>query len=114
MQETKILDRRIFERIPVKLPLRFLNLTPNKQGLAQTHDISGEGIGIEVDEKLLPHTYLEMQLQIPHSDVPIYTKGRVVWSENVQSNHYRVGISLEEVKLMKMWSIIRNKRLNKI
>jgi len=114
MQETKLLDRRIFERIPVKLPLRFLELTLNKESLAQTHDISASGIGIVADEKLLPHTSLEMWLQIPNSDVPLYTRGRVVWSESVESNQYRAGISLEKVELMKMSPILRNKRLNKI
>jgi len=114
MQETKFLDRRVFERIPVRLPLRFLDLTSNKEGLVKTHDISGGGIGIVADEKLLPHTSLEMWLQIPNSDVPLYTRGRVVWSENFESNQYRAGISLEKVELIRMSPILMNKRLNKI
>ena len=114
MQETKFLDKRTFERIPVKLPLRFLDLTSNREGLAQTPDISANGIGINTNEKLIPNTSLEMWLQIPNSDIPIYTAGRVVWSDNIEPKQYKTGISLEEVKLMAFSSILRNLRLNKI
>ncbi len=114
MQETKFFDRRIFERIPVKLPLKFLELTSNKESLASTHDISAKGISLVTDEKLLPHTSLEMWLQIPNRGNRLYTRGRVVWSEKFGFNQYRIGISLEKAELMGMSIILRNMYPNKI
>jgi hypothetical protein len=107
MQETKLLDRRIFERIPVKLPLRFLYPTSNKEGLAQTQDISAEGVGLLTNRELLPHTPLEMWLQIPDKGEPLHTMGEVVWSKMIEPNKYRVGISLEKAELMGMSRVLR-------
>ena len=113
MEETQFLDKRTFERIPVELPLRFLDLTSDRKGLAQTHDISANGIGIHTNEKLLPRTSLEMWLQLPNSDVSINITGWVVWSDSIEPNQYKTGISLEEIKLMAFSSILRNLPPNK-
>ncbi len=107
MQEIKFLDRRIFERIPVKLPLRFLYPTSVTEGLAQTEDISAAGIGLVTDRELLPRTPLEMWLQIPDKGEPFHTTGEVAWSKMIEPNKYKVGISLEKAELMEMSRVLR-------
>jgi hypothetical protein len=113
MRERKLLDRRIFERIPIELPLRFLDLASNREGLAQTHDINARGIGIITDEKVLPDTSLEIWLQTSNNDVLLHTRGMVVWSKQIEVNQHRIGINLEKVELMRIAVILRNSRLSK-
>lgn len=110
MQKEKAVDRRTFERIPVKLPLKFLALGLSKEGLVQTHDISAKGIGLLTDEELLPNTPLEMWLQIPDKGEPLYATGKVIWSEMIEPNKYRGGVSLEKADLMGMSRVLRINR----
>lgn len=107
MQNTEFKDRRIFERIPVKIPLRFFDPNSNKETLAQTLDISAQGIGLLADEKLSPNTSLEIWLRIPDKGQPLYTTGQVVWSEMTESNKYRAGIKLHRVDLMGISRVLR-------
>ena len=107
MQKTESKDRRLFERIPVERSLRFLAPRSNKAGLAQTQDISAQGIGLLTEKELLPRTPLEIWLHIPDKGEPLYTRGRVVWSKMVEPNRYKVGIGLEKVDLMGMSRVLR-------
>ena len=93
MQDTGFRDRRAYERVPVRLSLRYLNLHSNKQGSAQTRDISANGIGLFTEEELPPRTPLQIWLQIPDRGGPVYTKGEVVWSKMVSL----IGIEQESV-----------------
>ena len=107
MQETKFLDRRTFERIPVKLPLRFSYPTSDTECLAQTDNISATGIGLVTDRELVPCTLLEMWMQIPDKGKPLHIIGEVVWSNMIKPNKYRVGISFEKAELMEMSRVLR-------
>ena len=107
MQNTGFRDRRAYERIPVRLYLRYLNLHSNKEGSALTRDISAKGIGLFTEEELLPHTPLEVWLQIPDRGEPLYNKGEVVWSKMVEPDRYRAGICLEKVDFMAMSRVVR-------
>ena len=110
MQNSESEDRRIFERIPVNIPLRFLNLHSNREGLAKVQDLSAKGIGLLADEELSAHSPLEMWLQIPDKNVPLYLRGEVVWSKPVESQKYRAGVSLERAELMGMSAVLRTRR----
>ena len=107
METPELKDRRAFERIPVDLPLRFVDMQSNKEGQAQTRDISANGIGLFTDEELPPYTPLEMWLKLPDKTQPLYTKGRVVWSRWDDSKRYRVGVCLDKVDLMGLSSVLR-------
>lgn len=93
-------DRRVFARLPVEFPLRFLNLWEGKEGQATTFDISVKGIGMYTNQELQLHTGLEMWLKIPDKSESLYTRGEVSWLKKVPSNNYRVGINLEKADLM--------------
>jgi len=97
MQNIEFKNRRIYERVPVKLPLRLLDPSSNRHSIAQTQDISTEGIGVMTDEELQPFSPLEMWLPILNKDESLYAKGEIVWSKMIESNKYRAGIKLEEV-----------------
>ncbi len=98
-------DKRIFARFPMELPLRFLESSADREGLAKSVDISSKGLGLVTEEKLLPNTSLEMWLNIPDRPEPLYTRGEVVWSEGSSASGFRCGINLERADLM---SLARN------
>lgn len=100
-------DKRIFARFPVTFPLRFLDLDVNKEGDAQTQDISAKGIGLMTSRQLRPHTSLEMWLSIPDKGEPLYTRGEVVWSKRLEPDKYRAGVNLERADLMGMSRVLR-------
>lgn len=110
MQKTEFEDRRTFQRIPAKLPLIFSAFSSSKEVLAQMQDISANGIALLTGEELQRYAPLEMRLQIPDKDEPLYIRGEVVWSEKIEPNRYRVGVSLEKVNLvdlMELWRVLR-------
>ena len=94
-------DRRIFERINTKMPLRFLNPTNGREGTADTVDISANGLGLVTNENLSATAPLEMWLGIPDQHEPLYTRGEVAWSKTLpETGQQRVGVRLEKAELM--------------
>jgi len=94
-------DRRIFARINIKLPVRFLDPSTGREGTADTTDISANGLGLIINDSVPATTPLEMWLGIPDQHEPLYTRGEVVWSEPLpDSVEHRVGVRLEKAELM--------------
>ena len=102
-------NRRLFERIPSDLSLRFFNAQTNKWRLVKTRDISIQGIGLVTEEDLPDDTLLEMWLPIPDKGESLYTRGNVVWSKMIEPNRYRVGVNLEKADLVEICRILRTK-----
>lgn len=104
-------DRRIFERIVSKFPVRFLDPTNGKEGRAETFDISANGLGLVTDEPLNRATPLEFWLDIPDHHEPLYTRGEVVWADHTNPQQ-RLGIRLERAELMGLARTLWLKRRN--
>lgn len=103
-------DKRIFQRIPANLPLKFSVVDSKKRGTAQMLDISASGIGISTEDNLLRYTPLEMRLQMPDKAESFDIKGEVVWSKRIEPDRYDVGVSLEKVDLVDMlelWRVLK-------
>jgi hypothetical protein len=95
-----IADHRIFERFPVNLSARYLNLDTGKEGLANTQDVSAKGLGLATSEELSLHTALEIWLEMKDKGEFLYTRGKVVWVRMVDVNNYKLGVELEKADLM--------------
>lgn len=93
-------DQRIFERFPVNLSARYLNLDTGEEGVVNTQDISAKGLGLAVSEALKLHTALEIWLEIKNSGDPLYTRGEVVWVKKKDDGSYKLGVELEKADLM--------------
>lgn len=106
MEDLGLKDRRIFLRFPVSLPVRYVNLNLKRKSQAQTVNISANGIGILTNEELIPHTILDIWLHIPENGQPLYTKGEVIWSKQINGHKYRVGICLKKVELMALSRVL--------
>jgi len=107
MQNMGFEDLRVFERFPVKLAMKYLDLGSNKEGQAQTMDISAKGIGLTSSDMLTPNTSVEMWLKVPDRGDPLYTRGEVAWSQMVGNNQFRSGVNLDRADLMGISRILR-------
>ena len=108
MQDINFGDRRIFERIPAKLTARCIDLYSKNTSLAQTCDISAQGVGLVTDKEFLPHSPLEVWLQSPNNGESLLFGGEVVWTKLIEPNKYRVGINFKKVELMRVSQILRS------
>lgn len=100
-------DHRIFERLPVQLPLRLLDVNNGRECKGTTCDISAKGVGFSTDESLTARAPLEIWFEVPGMREPLYTRGEVVWSKMVAPNAYRAGVSLEKADLMGLARVLR-------
>ncbi len=110
-KKNDFVDRRLFARFPVKLPLRFLEKGKIRKNEAQTVDISAIGIGFISKKKLSPDTLLEIWLDTPDRDEPLYIVGRVVWSKRrgVIIRKWRTGVYLIRVNLIDLGRVLSEK-----
>ncbi len=92
-------EKRAFARFPVKIFLRYFNLNLPGETHAQTKDISAKGLCLVIREALAVDTPLDIWLQMPDNGEQIYIKGKVIWSNMIEPDRYRVGISLENTEL---------------
>jgi c-di-GMP-binding flagellar brake protein YcgR len=103
----KMEDRRIFARFKTKLPVTYLEGHSGRQGRAITQDISAKGMGLVANEALPQATPLEFWLEMPDQGAPIYSRGQVAWSKQVEPDVWRMGVDLEKADLMGLSRILR-------
>lgn len=101
------IERREFVRFPVGLHLKFRDPDTNEEKEVQMKDISAKGIGICTDKDLPRNAILEMWIEIPCDGQVRYNQGKVMWSEQVEPNKYRIGICLDKVDLIGVSLILR-------
>jgi hypothetical protein len=100
-------DRRIFERLPVKISLKFQDTNSHRAGMAQVENVSAKGLGLVLPEEPKPNTTLELWLQILDRSEPFYTRGKLVWSKGTGKSEFRAGVSLEKIDLMGISHILK-------
>jgi len=102
-----MIDRRMFERFKVDLPIRFLCKETNKEGKGRIIDISAGGGGlILTTEEVGVGMHLEMWIEVPDDKDPLYITGIVVWSTKIEQEVFRVGVQFDKVDFMSMWRIL--------
>lgn len=106
MQNLAFADRRIFQRLPVEFPLKYLALNTSKEGDARTLDISGNGMGLVTNQELPRHTPVDIWLNIPDNGEPFYAKAEVAWSKS-EANQYRAGVEFKKADFMGLSRVLR-------
>jgi hypothetical protein len=101
-----MVERRMFARLKMRIPLKFLIPTNDKIGDAETVDISATGVGLVTREDLPVKTPLELWLKLPDHHDPIHVLGKVVWSQDLGDDaQKRVGVQLSEERLLDLGRI---------
>ncbi len=94
-------DRRYFERIAVKIPLRYQNPLNGTEDVAQTLNISANGICFVTSGYIPMENNLKMWLDIPDHHEPLAVEGEVSWIRPERKGNYKqVGIHLIHEKLI--------------
>ncbi|MFA5155834.1 MAG: PilZ domain-containing protein [Candidatus Omnitrophota bacterium] len=103
-------ERRVFKRFDVDIPVKFLIVEENKEGMGKIMDISAGGVGLVITfERMQPFMHLELWLQLPDTKEPFHTSGKVMWLRQVQPAVFRVGIQFDKVDFMGMSKVLRAK-----
>ncbi|MCM8792429.1 MAG: PilZ domain-containing protein [Candidatus Omnitrophica bacterium] len=102
-------DRRIFERVPLDLSVRFIDTYHLCEGEGKTVDISAKGMGLVTEHNLNPYTPLELWVDIPGRNQPFYTRAEVVWSKPLAENLWRVGVEFERADFMNVSQLLNIK-----
>ena len=79
------MERRIFER--VSLPVKFsyeIKTRPQIKRETNSKNISGNGICISLNERLLPKTELFIEIDTGDSRNTVKLNGKVIWSRRVE------------------------------
>ncbi len=77
-------EKRKFVRLefPIEVTYR-ISANPSIEDKSISKNISGGGIRIILKEKLLPGSPLELEINVPDTDVPISALGETVWQEEM-------------------------------
>ena len=103
-------DRRMFERFQVDFPVKFLDLNNSKEGMGRMINISAGGGGMIItEEQLEPTTPLEMWFPMLENKDPFHTNGKVVWSDMLEPDVYRVGVKFDKVDFAGVGRVLRDK-----
>jgi hypothetical protein len=64
-------------------------------------------MGFITDTPLNREANLELWLYISDNQEPVYAKGRVVWTNMIVPNTYRVGVRLDKVDFINISRVLR-------
>ena len=107
MENSNNLERRVFERFSVELPVRFIDIYRYQEGEGKTVDISAKGIGMVTEQNLTPFTPVELWVDTPLQHQTFYARGEVVWSKPISENLWRIGLEFERADLMGVAQLLR-------
>jgi len=99
MEDLGFRERRAFARYSVKILLRYFNLNLPGEARAQTQDISAKGLCLVTKEALAADASLDIWLQMPDNSEQVYIEGKVVWSNMIEPDKYKVGVNLKNTGL---------------
>jgi len=98
-----MIERRIFERITSKFPVKFKRASQDNGCSIELSDFSAQGIGIISEECLDINKQFDLEIQLPNYDSPLTFQGRVAWIKNdFQNDNWNVGLKFNRIELMRL------------
>ncbi len=94
-------DRRRYLRLKVYhlVKYRVISDRPSRYLLASIKDIGAGGICLSTQEPLPVSTNLELQINFPDTEKPIFTLGRTVWVKKIaKMNSYDIGVEFISIE----------------
>lgn len=104
---TEFRERRKFRRFVITIPSTYFRFEVNRGNDAQTKDLSCKGIGFIANEELPLNTRVNIWIKPPDNEKQILTQGEVIWSNKVEFNKYRIGITLDDPGIKPLPIILR-------
>jgi len=94
--DIKLEEKRRFQRLEVKSPLRFQSRGESGFANAVTSNIGLGGLGFTSDSFIVPGTVLDLEIKLLSNALsPV---GRIAWSQPLpHSSRYQIGLEFVEV-----------------
>jgi c-di-GMP-binding flagellar brake protein YcgR len=101
-------DRRMFERVNMRVPVKYQLEENSTQGEASAANISAAGVGVLTDRDIKPQQRLHLWLKFPDGRQPCYTRGKVVWCSQAREYLWRIGVEFDEINFVRLSRIFEN------
>ncbi|MBI3252200.1 MAG: PilZ domain-containing protein [Candidatus Omnitrophica bacterium] len=90
-------ERRRYLRFNTPLELEYRTLTLNPIfGKALAKDLSKEGLRFELKQSLPPGTAVEISLNVPGDNLPVFATGKIAWADGLDAGVRLTKISHED------------------
>ena len=84
--EEKMTERRKYLRFNTPLDVQYKTLTLNPIfGKTLAKDLSREGLRISVKDKVAVGTALEISLNVPGDNLPVFATGKIAWADGLEA-----------------------------
>ena len=94
------MERRKFLRFAAELDVEYRMLGKRlAEGNAISRNLSRDGIGIMANQAFPQSGDVELKVNIPGDNVPIFATGNIVWVRTVKSNKSAADVGIRFVKI---------------
>jgi hypothetical protein len=107
MSGADYIEKRNSIRFALTIPAQYVDCDTNSMYLANTHDISSDGVSLMTDRNLPLESNLDVRLKIADGDEEICTKVKVIWSKMVYPKQWRVGLNIMESNFKPISIVLR-------
>jgi len=92
-------ERRKFMRFKALLDVLYNALgNQPKKSKCQLKDFSREGLRMSSEDSLERGSLLELEMQIPGDNLPVYAFGEVAWSERMNESSFDSGVKITKIE----------------
>ena len=102
LEETAEVERRDFERIATRCPIKFRAERENVLLEGTVRDICDIGAGFFTRQKLVPDLRLETWIELAMLLKPLNIRGKVIWAQRQDEGLWRAGIMFDEMAFIKI------------
>ncbi|MBI4353417.1 MAG: PilZ domain-containing protein [Candidatus Omnitrophica bacterium] len=79
-------ERRRYKRFESSVGLEYCALTQNPIfGKALAKDLSREGVRFGIDQAVPPGTLVEIRMNVPGDNLPVFATGKIAWADGVEA-----------------------------
>lgn len=110
LESTVERERRVFERVLVRCPVRYKTDRENVLAEGSAKDLSDGGLGLFSRSKLEQYKQLEMWVKLSPQIKPLHIAGKVVWAEKRRPDLWRAGICFNHRAFIEIVKIVVSKK----